>query len=59
MNPHMHNSQEVQAILDLLEGEINIYEKQTRKGLEKHLRVTKLHNQRYMEYEIPLKKERI
>ena len=59
MNPHMHNSQEVQAVLDLFEGEINIYEKQTRKGPEKHLKITKLHNQRYMEDELPLKKEKM
>jgi hypothetical protein len=59
MNPDMHSSQEVQAILDLFEGEINIYEKETRIGMKKHLKITKLHNQRYMENELLLKKETI
>ena len=59
MNPQMHPSEEVHAILDLFEGEINIYEKETEKGLEKFLKVKKMHNQRYVESEMPLKKERL
>jgi KaiC/GvpD/RAD55 family RecA-like ATPase len=59
MNPQMHPSEEVHAILDLFEGEINIYEKETEKGLEKFLKIKKMHNQRYLESEMPLKKERL
>jgi serine/threonine protein kinase/tetratricopeptide (TPR) repeat protein len=51
MNPHMHSSEEVQAILGLFDGEINIYEKETEKGLEKFLRTEKMHTQEYLERE--------
>jgi KaiC/GvpD/RAD55 family RecA-like ATPase len=59
MNPQMHPSEEVHAILDLFEGEINIYEKETEKGLEKFLKINKMLNQRYLENELPLKKEKM
>jgi len=59
MNPSMHPSEEVQAIQDLFEGEISIYEKQTKKGSEKYLRIEKMYHQRYLESELPLKKERL
>ena len=59
MNPHMHSSQEVQAILDLFQGEIHIYKKKTEKGLRHFLRIEKMYNQRYLEDELPLKKEKI
>jgi len=58
-NPQMHPSEEVQAILDLFEGEINIYEKETQKGLQKFLKIKKMYNQRYLENELPLRKERL
>jgi tetratricopeptide (TPR) repeat protein len=58
MDPGMHSSQEVRAILDLFEGEINIYEKETEKGLEKFLKIKKMANQRYSESELPLRKEK-
>jgi KaiC/GvpD/RAD55 family RecA-like ATPase len=59
MNPQMHNSEEVQAILDVFEGEISVYEKETRKGLQKFLRIKKMYNQKYLESELSLKKERL
>jgi len=59
MNPQMHSPQEVHAILDLFEGEISIYEKETEKGLEKFLKIRKMHNQRYLESKMSLKKERL
>jgi uncharacterized repeat protein (TIGR01451 family) len=59
MNPQMHSSQEVHAILGLFDGEINIYEKESEKGLEKFLKVKKMYNQRYLESELPLRKERL
>jgi KaiC/GvpD/RAD55 family RecA-like ATPase len=57
MNPQMHPSEEVHAILDLFDGEINICEKETEKGLEKFLRVKKMTGQKYSTDELPLKKE--
>ena len=59
MNPHMHSSQEVQAILDLFQGEIHVYKKKTEKGLRGFLRIEKMYNRKYLESELPLKKERI
>lgn len=59
MNPQMHTSEETHAILDLFEGEISIYEKETRKDLTKYLRIKKMYNQRYLESELPLRKTRL
>jgi KaiC/GvpD/RAD55 family RecA-like ATPase len=59
MNPHMHSSEEVHAILGLFEGEISIHEKEATKGLEKFLKVKKMYNQKYLESELPLIKERL
>jgi predicted ATPase/KaiC/GvpD/RAD55 family RecA-like ATPase len=56
MDPEMHSSQDARAILDLFDGEINIYEKETDKGLEKLLKIKKMSNQKYLEDELPLKK---
>jgi tetratricopeptide (TPR) repeat protein len=56
-DPEMHSSQDARAILDLFDGEINIYEKETEKGLEKFLKIKKMSNQEYLESELPLKKE--
>jgi len=59
MNPKMHSPQEVHAILGLFDGEINIYEKESEKGLEKFLKIKRMYNQRYLESELPLRKERL
>jgi KaiC/GvpD/RAD55 family RecA-like ATPase len=59
VNPHMHPQEEVQAILGLFEGEIKVSEKETEKGIEKILRIRKLYNQRYLENELTLTRERL
>ena len=59
MNPKMHSPQEVHAILGLFDGEINIYDKETEKGLKKFLKIKKMYNQKYLESELPLKKQRL
>jgi uncharacterized repeat protein (TIGR01451 family) len=59
MNPQMHSPQEVHAILGLFDGEINIYEKESEKGLEKFLKIKKMYNQRYLESELPLRRQRL
>ncbi|HVP16543.1 MAG TPA: hypothetical protein VMT42_04180 [candidate division Zixibacteria bacterium] len=58
VNPQMHPPQEVQAVLDLFEGEISIYERETEKGPKRFLKVKKMHNQKYLESELPIGKER-
>jgi KaiC/GvpD/RAD55 family RecA-like ATPase len=59
MNPHMHAPQEVEAILDLFQGEISLYRTKTDKGFRRFLRIEKLHNLDYSEKEVTLKKEKL
>ncbi|UCD97164.1 MAG: hypothetical protein JSV35_03720 [Candidatus Bathyarchaeota archaeon] len=55
LNPYMHSQQDVQAILDLFDGEINLVEKKAEDGGGKFLKVKKLYNKRYLNVELPLK----
>jgi KaiC/GvpD/RAD55 family RecA-like ATPase len=55
----VHPSEELYAILGLFDGEINICEKETEKGLERYLRVKKMSNQKYLEDELLPKKEQL
>lgn len=59
MNPQMHSPQEIHAILGLFDGEISIYERKSERGLEKFLRVKKMHGRRYLDSELPLRKGRL
>ena len=59
IDPHMHPPEEVQSILGLFDGEIRITEKETPEGIKQMLRVRKLVNQRYLEKEIILTKEKL
>ena len=59
LNPQMHPPEEVQAILSLFEGEIRISEKEIDGNVERTLRVRKLYNQRYLENEIVITKEKL
>jgi uncharacterized repeat protein (TIGR01451 family) len=58
INPRMHASEETHALLDLFEGEITLYEKETQ-DLTKYIRIRKLYNERYLESELPLRKTRL
>ncbi|HXX86816.1 MAG TPA: winged helix-turn-helix domain-containing protein [Candidatus Acidoferrum sp.] len=55
INPFMHSSEEVQAVVGLFDGEITIYEKESSEGPEKFLRIRKMRDQRYVEHEMPFK----
>ena len=57
-NPQMHTQEEVQAILGLFEGEISLSQRETPKGIDKVLRIKKLYNQKYLENELTLTRER-
>ncbi len=59
INPQMHPKEEVQAIMDLFDGELNINEKEAEEEKRKILRVTRLHNQRYLCTGIILDKENL
>jgi len=49
----MHSPQEVRVVLDLFDGEINIY----RKEAERFLRIKRMSNQEYLEDELLLTRE--
>jgi predicted transcriptional regulator/KaiC/GvpD/RAD55 family RecA-like ATPase len=55
INPYMHAPEEVQAVVGLFEGEISMCERESGGGLEKFLRVRKMHNQRYVDHEMPFR----
>jgi len=57
VDPQIHPPEEFHAILGMFEGEINIYEKETRKGLEKFLKIKKMINQKYSDSELLLRRE--
>jgi tetratricopeptide (TPR) repeat protein/KaiC/GvpD/RAD55 family RecA-like ATPase len=57
MDSRIHPSEELYAIVGLFDGEISIYEKETDKGPGKYLKIQKMGNQKYLEDEVPLKKE--
>ncbi len=56
IDPKMHTSEELHAILGLFEGEISIYERETETGVERFLKIKKMSNQEYAEDELILKK---
>lgn len=47
--------EEVQAIVDLFDGEINMYEKELKESVVKYLKVIKMYNQEYVEQGTPIK----
>jgi TolB-like protein len=57
VDPRIHSSEELYAILGLFDGEISIFEKEGDKGVGKYLKINKMSNQRYLEDELPLKRE--
>jgi KaiC/GvpD/RAD55 family RecA-like ATPase len=59
INPQMHTPQEVQALLDLFEGEIGISEREIEGVLQKYLKIRKMLNQKYVDRELPLMKDRL
>jgi KaiC/GvpD/RAD55 family RecA-like ATPase len=58
INPLMHSPHEVQAILGLFDGEIEICEKETEDRVKNILRIKKMYNQQYLEGELIIKREK-
>ncbi|MGA3111049.1 MAG: hypothetical protein ABSE15_03345 [Candidatus Bathyarchaeia archaeon] len=56
-NHQMHPIEEAEAVTSQFDGEIQIFERETTRGLQQVLRIRKLYNQRYLENEIILPKE--
>lgn len=59
MDPGMHTPQEARAVLGLFDGEINIYEKETKKGLQRFLKIKKMYNRKYSKSELLLQEEKL
>ncbi len=59
IDPQMHPQEEARAIVSLFDGEIEITQKETAQGSAKILKVRKLYNQRYLEDELVLTKEKL
>jgi tetratricopeptide (TPR) repeat protein len=57
IDPNMHSQEEVQAITDLFDGEIRIFERQSENRLNKILKILKLYNEDYLEDELSLTRE--
>jgi KaiC/GvpD/RAD55 family RecA-like ATPase len=55
VNPQMHGNEEVQAVLDLFDGEIRIYEK----AEQKLMQIRRMYEQDYIGEEMPLRKEKL
>lgn len=54
LNPQMHPSQDVQAILDVFDGEISIYERDIGKGSQRVLAVRRLSNEEHLNSVLPI-----
>ena len=50
----MHPPEELQAVLDLFDGEIDIHEKETPKGTARFLKIEKMISKEYFKDEIRL-----
>jgi predicted ATPase/KaiC/GvpD/RAD55 family RecA-like ATPase len=57
VDPKMHSSEELHAVLGLFDGEIGIYEEEVGSGVTKFLKIKKMSNIEYLEDELRLQKE--
>jgi KaiC/GvpD/RAD55 family RecA-like ATPase len=59
IDPQIHPPEELQSIIGIFDGEIRVVEKETPEGVRQMLRIRKLLNQKYLENEIILAKEKL
>jgi hypothetical protein len=57
IDPLMHPSEHLHAVLGLFDGEVNIREAETEKGLAKFLKVKRMSSQKYLREETRLTEE--
>ncbi len=57
LNPHMHSKEEVHALLDLFDGQIDVYEKEQDGITNMYMRVKRMNNTTYSSKEIVLIRE--
>jgi tetratricopeptide (TPR) repeat protein len=58
IDPQVHPSEELHAIVGLFDGDINIFEKEREKGSERYLKIKRMSDQKYLANEILLTKIR-
>jgi KaiC/GvpD/RAD55 family RecA-like ATPase len=56
IDPRIHPSEELYAILGLFDGEISLHEKQADKKHGKYLKINRMSDQKYLEDELPFKR---
>jgi KaiC/GvpD/RAD55 family RecA-like ATPase len=56
IDPQVHPSEELHAIVGLFDGEINIHEKETMEGSQRYLKIKRMSDQKYLDNEILLTK---
>ena len=59
LNPKMHPQQEIQAILDLFDGEISIQEKQLTREIIRKLEIKRLHSKKYLSTTLTLRRNKL
>jgi len=59
VDSRMHPPEEVQAILSLFDGEIRVNEKETPQGVKQALRIRRLYNQKFLDNELILDREKL
>jgi KaiC/GvpD/RAD55 family RecA-like ATPase/tetratricopeptide (TPR) repeat protein len=59
IDSQMHPVEELQAVLSMFDGELRILERETGKEIEKVLTVRRMYNQKYVEKDLLLTKERM
>lgn len=59
LNPHMHSKEDVQSLLDLFDGQVEIYEKELQGEPRMFMRVKRLNNSRYSSKEVQLIRENL
>lgn len=59
LNPHMHTKEDTQALLDLFDGQINIYEKEIHGNSRFFMQVKRMNNSKYSSKETILIKENL
>ena len=58
IDPKMHSTQEVRAVLDVFDGEINIHKRKDNSHFHTFLSIRRLANQEYLKGELPLNRAR-
>ncbi len=59
LDPQMHQSEELEAVLSVFDGEIRVNEKKTVEGTKQMLKIQRLYNQQYQGNEIAIAKEEL